>query len=285
MSTIIISGADAAYWPLLSGMLHSIEQGPRKEGIAVGILDLGLAPQHRDRLRSYGAIVVEPGWDYPVAHFSKPAPTAFRAMTARPHLPRHFPGYDMYIWLDADCWVQDPQAIALLAAAASQKKFAIVPEVHRSYFTLAPYVQWLHECYRRCYDEKAANWLVYYPLLNCGVFAATGDAPQWAKWQEHLGRIIKRHDEFFFFAEQTALNGAIREGELATALLPAHCNWMCNRAMPGIDPQGNIYVEPEPPYLPLGIIHLAAAKSGVWPILDRTGKTHMRTLTYPPLPM
>jgi len=212
MNTIIISGADAAYWPLLSGMLHSIEQGPRKEGITVGILDLGLAPEHRDRLRSYGAIVVEPGWDYPVAHFSKPAPNAFQAMTARPHLPRHFPGYDMYIWLDADCWVQDPQAIALLASAASQKKFAIVPEVHRSYFTLSPYVQWLHDCYRRCYNENAANWLVYYPLLNCGVFAATGDAPQWAKWQEHLGRIIKRHDEFFFFAEQTALNGAIREG-------------------------------------------------------------------------
>ena len=79
MNTIIISGADAAYWPLLSGLLHSIEQGPRREGIAVGILDLGLAPEHRDRLRSYGAIVVEPGWDYPVAHFSKPAPPAFRA--------------------------------------------------------------------------------------------------------------------------------------------------------------------------------------------------------------
>jgi hypothetical protein len=60
---------------------------------------------------------------------------------------------------------------------------------------------------------------------------------------------------------------------------------MCNRAMPGINPEGNIYVEPEPPYLPLGIIHLAAAKSGAWPILDQTGKTHMRTLTYPPLPM
>jgi hypothetical protein len=55
--------------------------------------------------------------------------------------------------------------------------------------------------------------------------------------------------------------------------------------MPGIDPEGNIYVEPEPPYLPLGVIHLAAAKSGVWPLLDQTGKTHMRTLTYPPLPM
>jgi len=87
-------------------------------------------------------------------------------------------------------------------------------------------------------------------------------------------------------AVATALNGAIREGNLATALLPAHCNWMCNRAMPGFNPERNIFTEPEPPYLPLGIIHVAASvKTGVWPVLDQTGKTHMKVLTYPLLPM
>ena len=289
MKAIIISGADAAYWPLLSGMLHSIEHAVRKENMAVGVLDLGLAPEHRDRLLSYGAIVVEPKWDYPIAHFRKPPPTTFRAMTARPFLPRYFPGYDLYIWLDADCWVQDWQAIKLLATAASQKKFAIVAEVHRSYGGFrqsGTYLEWLHGCYRHCYGDTIANSLSNFPLLNVGVFAGTSDAAQWSRWQWHLGEIIKQHDESFFFAEQTALNGAIREGNLATALLPAHCNWMCNRAMPGFNPERNIFTEPEPPYLPLGIIHVAASvKTGVWPVLDQTGKTHMKVLTYPLLPM
>jgi hypothetical protein len=289
MKAIIVSGADAAYWPLLSGMLHSVEPGARKEGMAVGVLDLGLADEQRDRLRSYGALLVDPEWDYSTAHFRQPPPSTFRAMTARPHLPRHFPGYDLYIWLDADCWVQDWQAVALLAGAASQKKFAIIPEVHRSYcsfFHFGPYLKWVHDCYRLCYSGDTANALVNFPLLNSGVFAATSDAPQWSQWQRHLGEIIKRQDEHFFFAEQTALNGAIREGKLAMALLPAHCNWMCNRAMPGFDPTGNIFIEPEPPHIALGIIHLAAVvKTGEWPVLDRAGKTHVKALTHPMLPM
>lgn len=172
---------------------------------------MGLAPEHRDRLRRYGAIVFEPEWDYPIAHFRVPPPPAFRAMTARPHLPCHFPGYDLYIWLDADCWVQDWQAVTLLATAASQKKFSIVAEVHRSYcafFHFGSYQQWLHDCYRRCYSENDANMLVNYPLLNSGVFAATNDAPPWRQWQRHLGEIMKHQEEFFFFAYQTALNGA-----------------------------------------------------------------------------
>lgn len=289
MKAIIISAADAGYWPLLSGLLHSIERGVRSEGFAVGILDLGLTSGQRERLQKYGAELIEPGWDYALSHFRESPPATFKAMTARPYLPRYFSGYDLYIWLDADCWVQEWRAVTLLAGAALHMKFAIVPEVHRSYESYlvsgASCLEFFHGCYKVCYGEKDANYLCHFPLLNCGVFSATPDAPHWMRWQSSLGDVLGRLAAPFFYAEQTAINYVVRHQKLATAFLPAYCNWICSRATPKFDAEDNVFVEPDPPYSPLGVIHLASAiKDRASPILDQFGKTHMRTLTYPPLP-
>jgi hypothetical protein len=76
MKRIVISGADASYWPLLSGMLRSIEPHIRREHISVGILDVGLTASQRDRLHKYGAAIIQPGWDYPIENFSRPRTAA-----------------------------------------------------------------------------------------------------------------------------------------------------------------------------------------------------------------
>src|SRR5207249_8288905 len=99
---------------------------------------------------------------------------------------------------------------------------------------------------------------VHYPLLNCGVFSATADAPHWGAWQRYLGNIIAKHKTYYFASEQIALNAAIIQDRLVTALLPSRCNWMCNRAIPRSINGGTILVEPNPPFVPLGIIHLTA---------------------------
>ncbi len=286
--TILISGADAGYWPLLSGLLHSIESSARKEGVSIGVLDFGLAPEQLERLRRCGAIVVAPGWDYSLAHFRQPAPATFKAMTARPHLPRYFPGYELYVWLDADCWVQDWQAIRALAASARQWSFAVVPEVHRSYsgfYAQTPVLDFLFTCYNTCFGQEVAATQIHHSLLNSGVFVAAGAAPHWGVWHKHLAAVLQRLQEPFFFAEQTALNYAVRHEKLPAALLPAQCNWMCNRALPFLALDGKTLVEPAPPHLPLGVIHLTAnTKHGLWPVVDLAGQTHMRVLTHPPLP-
>ena len=167
--TIIVSGADAGYWPLLSGLLNSIESSAQREGVFVGVLDFGLLPEHLERLRQFGAIVVSPGWDYSLAHFRTPATATFKAMTSRPHLPRYFPGYELYVWLDADCWVQDWEAIRLLAVSARQWAFAIVPEVHRCYsgfYAQTPVLDFLFACYNACYGKEIATAEFHHPLLT-----------------------------------------------------------------------------------------------------------------------
>lgn len=289
MKTIVISGANAPFWPLLSGLLHSINECLPTQNIAVGVLDFGLTEGQLDRLNRHGANVVQPDWDYPLAHFHSPPPSAFKVMTARPHLPRYFPGYDLYIWLDADCWVQDWQAIMLLSDATVQAKFAIIPEVHRSYETFledgSSFLEWFRGCYRTCFKaDKLADKLGCYPILNSGVFGGMRDAPHWLGWQLQLGEILKRLDQPFFFAEQTALNYVIRHENLATAFLPAYCNWVCSRALPRWNTERQCFVEPTPPYSPLGLMHLAGVKSRTSPIFDETGMMHMKEIRYPLLP-
>jgi hypothetical protein len=287
MKVIIVSGADAAYWALLSRLLRSIEAEVQIQKIAVGILDFGLMQGQRDRLQEYGAKIVLPAWDYPIEHLKQWNTLRDWSQTTRPFLPRYFPGFDLYVWLDADCWVQEWQAIALLTGAALQRKFAIVPEVHHSYGSFLnagpSFIEWAHSTYRRCYDDAAAKRLSQFPILNCGVFGATPDALHWSRWQFHLSEIIKRLDQSFFFAEQTALNYVIRYEKLTTAFLPAYCNFICSRARPYFNLDHGVFVEPDPPFARLGVVHFAAAKDSSCVAFDKTGKRETRPLINVPL--
>jgi lipopolysaccharide biosynthesis glycosyltransferase len=287
--TIIVSAANQAYWPLLSGFLNSIDKRRRGAGMTIGVLDLGLAGDQVERLRQYGAQVVVPEWDYDTSAFTTPPPPYFKAMTARPFLPRYFAGYDVYVWIDADCWVQDWHAVRMLCASAEAEGFAIVPELDRSYTPFlssgGTFHDWTRSCFATCLGEDEAARLQPYPLLNCGVFAATNDTPIWALWSKRMADVLARVRQPFFFAEQTALNACIREANVPVALLPARYNWMCSRAFPCVGADGKALVEPQPPFEPLGIIHVAAgAKQGIWPLAGVDGRIHHRALTFPPLP-
>jgi hypothetical protein len=286
---ILISAADQAYWPLLSGLLHSIDKRRRAAGMAIGVLDLGLAAEPLDRLRRYGASVVRPDWDCDVSAFAAKPQPFYRAMTARPFLPRYFAGYDLYAWIDADCWVQDWSAVKLLCNAAADWGFAIVPEMDRSYTPLLhdgrTFADWARSCFVKCFGEAEGSRLAQYPLLNCGVLAATGESPLWALWAKCLAEVLARLKEPYFFAEQTALNACIRTSERAVALLPARCNWMCSRALPLVSADGKSLLDPYPPHEAIGVLHLAAdTKRGMWPLVDARGKEQPRALTFPMLP-
>ena len=219
------------------------------------VLDLGLGPNATAWLASQRVSWVRPDWDHA---FDKPMPEYFKAMVSRPHLPKYLPDADTILWLDADCWVQDWGAVELLLQGAAASGFAIAPEVDRSYspfYEGAPYAEHQRAWYSACFDEATADALHAYPLINCGVFAARAAAPHWRVWAElfsaSLGRAI------LFVSEQMALNVALRTGDLPVSLMPARCNWICYRAQPLASDDGTLLLDPQPPYLPLGIVHLA----------------------------
>jgi hypothetical protein len=96
---IIVSAADSGYFPLLRDAVASVRALDSQ--VAIGVLDLGLAPDQLAWLAAQAVQVVKPGWDIDFPGRER-MPETFKAQVARPFLPRHFPGHEMYFWLDAD---------------------------------------------------------------------------------------------------------------------------------------------------------------------------------------
>ena len=254
---LVASGADRAYFPLLRDTVLSIRAN--RQNAAIGVLDLGLDGEHRDWLSARVSHIVHPNWDLEFPYRAR-MPETFKAQVARPFLRRHFPGYEMYLWIDADAWVQNGRVIDLYISAAGRDKLAITPEIDRAYkrhykrpkpfgWTLA----WKN--YREAFGWRAADRLGRNPMVNCGVFALHRDASHWDVWARLLARVLQRTQ--FFFAEQVALNYAIFAEHLPVNFLPAYCNWMPGDAPPAFDVRRGLFVEPYAPYEVIGVMHLA----------------------------
>ena len=254
---IICSAADSGYFPLLRDAVLSVRALHTE--VPIGVLDLGLLPAQLEWLAAMRVRVVRPGWDVEFPGRAR-MPETFKAQVARPFLPRHFPGYEMYFWIDADAWLQDWRTVELYCAAAGSDRLAITLEIDRAYkrhykrpkflgFTLA----W--KCYREAFGWRAADRLGRNPIANSGVFALHRDAPHWAHWARVMTRALQRTR--FFSAEQIALNYAIFAERLPANLLPAYCNWMVGDAAPAFDAARGLFVEPYAPHEVIGVVHLA----------------------------
>ena len=254
---LIVSAADAGYFPLLRDLVLSVRA--QHSTVGIGVLDLGLAPEQRGWLADRVSHLLQPGWDVDFPRRER-APESFKAQVARPFLPRHFPGYEMYLWIDADAWLQDWRVVELYRAAAGRDRLAIVPEIDRAYKrhykrpklfgrTLA----WKN--YREAFGWRAADRLGRNPMVNCGVFALHREAPHWQAWTRLIARVLLRTR--FFYAEQTALNYAIFAERLPVNFLPAYCNWLAGDAAPAFDARRGVFVEPYAPHEVIGVMHLA----------------------------
>lgn len=255
----IVSGADAAYFPLLADLVDSLTDRGARQSAALCILDLGLKPFQKEWLASHEAIIVAPGWDLVVSEETRTRP-GYMAMTARPFLPRHFPGHDVYLWLDSDIWVQRPDALDPFWLGASRHPLAIVPELGRSYYSLYGdngARQMHRQAYRTAFGEDAGDKLMRFPILNSGAFAATADSPIWETWQEFAASAMANGQ--LKHSEQAALNAAVYSRNLRPEMLPARFNWVCTLSVPAFDPETKLLVEPEAPHDPLELVHLCGA--------------------------
>jgi len=264
MKSIIITGCDANYFPLVEGLVRSLRQWPQLAKLPVGLLDFGLIDSQRQWLAEQRVDVRPGGWDF---EFSKrdaweATKPWFKAYLCRPHLRKHFPGCDVYCWLDADTWVQQPEAIELLLACAGRGGLAAVPEIDRSYakFVDKP-LAWEFEekVASHCLGPEVAARLRMLPQFNAGVFAMRHDAPHWEHYRDYLQQALDRvdpADSLSRLAEQVAFNAAITLHDSLTHRLPSTVNWMSLYSAPAFDVNSGLFVERCPPHRPIGIIHL-----------------------------
>jgi hypothetical protein len=256
----------------------------------VGVLDLGLTPEQRDWLAGQGARCVTPGWDVEIPW---PVPGHYRAMAARPHLPRYFPGFATYLWLDGDIWVQDAAVLEDFLAPARRGMLAIVPELDRGYWTMyKPPKLWgqNQKAFAWAFGPRAGYRLGRNPILNVGAFALAAGSPHWADWAAaHRAAILRfrltgRSARNFYFqlSEQTAMNYVCFKLRRPFTLLPATANWFCGKGTPAWCAARRMVVEPHAPHAPLGIVHLAGKgmKERVWRLPVVQGGEIETLLTY-----
>ena len=216
-----VSGADSTYFPLLRGLVRAIRETNELARLPICIFDAGLAPEQRKWLVDRGATIVAPNWP-----FTREVPGFIAMLAARPRIPEYFPGYDAYIWIDADAWPQRAEAVATYRRAALDKGFAVTPEVHPTYNNRE-----LGEAHRRIrswFGPETVAALEGTAPINLGVFAGARHAPHWVVWRKRVETWLAASTsrDVDFNADQTAFNLVVHVDRLPTELLPARYNWI-----------------------------------------------------------
>lgn len=282
---IIVIAADATFFGLLRCLLLSIEEHRPPPGsgpdVAIGLLDIGLAPEQRAWAEGRVDHIVEPGWDLDLPAEQRRAKPHLRALTARPFLPVHFPGFDTYLWIDADVWLQNWWAVDLYRAGARHDDIAVTPHSDRAYPLNREMLRLRHKSYTAGFGRETAEALWLENYLNAGIFAARADSPLWGIWAEAFQQAIAASPDRMTL-DQAALNFAWYRRGLSAQLLPAVCNWQCHLGLPAWNPRAGVFCEPYLPYAPISMLHLTGrAKNDVYEIKGLDGKTRRMQLRYP----
>ena len=262
---VIISLADANYFELVNELVDSIKNHKQSENVAICIMDAGLKSEQIEILDKKVDIIKKAEWDIEVSSSKVKDREWLKSQVSRAYLPRYFPGYDKYLWIDADAWVNSWYAIELYFKGCDDKKLAIATSADRAYGRVLR-ADWFFRSFARIksqnykhakssgFSEKIAREVALKPHLNIGVFALESNAPHWEVWQKNLKKALSSGK--IWGSEQIAMNITIYSDKLNVEILPAYCNWTLIEALK-LDEKKNTLVEPYLPNHEIGIVHFA----------------------------
>ena len=122
---VIISLADSNYYELLDELVDSIKRFKESENTAICILDAGLLDEQKKQLSLKVDEIKSADWDIEVPEFKVKGKEWLKSQVSRAFLPKYFPGYKKYLWIDADAWVNSWEAITLYIKGSDGNKLAI----------------------------------------------------------------------------------------------------------------------------------------------------------------
>jgi hypothetical protein len=264
---VIISLADSNYFELLNELVDSIKRFKESENTAICIMDAGLTDDQKYILEKKVDEIKPADWDIEVPDFKVKGREWLKSQVSRAFLPKYFPDYKKYLWIDADAWVNSWEAIELYFKGCENDKLSIATSADRAYGRVLR-AEWFFGSFARIksqnykhakssgFSEKIARQVALKPHLNIGVFALEANAPHWKVWQKNLKIALKAGR--IWGSEQIAMNITIYCDELAVEILPAYCNWTLIglRGMK-YDQKRETYVEPYLPNHEIGIVHFA----------------------------
>ena len=267
---VIVSLADSNYFDLLDELINSIKRFKESQSIAICILDAGLTNEQKERLSKKVDEIKSAEWDIEVPAFKVKGKEWLKSQVSRAFLPKYFPNYEKYLWIDCDAWVNDWETIELYFQACENGKLGITQTIGPGY-KITSKVNWLfgklaiiksqnfkHAVKSKIGFEKARK-LAFAPHINIGVFSLEKNSPGWISWQKNLEITLKAGN--IFGSEGLAINMSVYIDDLETEFLPLNCNWITSNLLPKYDQKKDTFVEPYLPHHKIGIMHLAA---GIW---------------------
>ena len=267
---VIVSLADSNYFPLLDELINSIKRFKESENVAICILDAGLTQEQKETLLNKVDEIKSAEWDIEVPAYKIKGKEWLKSQVSRAFLPKYFPNYEKFLWIDCDAWVNDWNCVELYFQACNNGKLGITQTIGPGY-KITSKVNWLFgklaiiksQNFKHAVKSKIgynnARKLAFAPHINIGVFSLEKNSKGWDVWQNNLSKTLKAGN--IFGSEGLAINMSVYIDDLDTEFLPLNCNWITSNLLPKYDEQQKTFVEPYLPNYKIGIIHLAA---GIW---------------------
>ena len=274
--TIVVTGCDSAHYDLVTDLLTSLTDAGR-EGLTVGFIHVG-----DDAVPAEIEAAVDCMVHVPDDGFHANGVRGYRLayLGIKPRLPDLFPGYETYVWLDGDTWVQNRAGIDQIVQSAQFAAVCAHPELDPNYFRIPLRSERLLTLYGPLYGEADAASHVSLPMFNSGVFAGTAGSPLWALWSAALAEV---HDKILasarlYFSDQVPMHHLIASLSLSVQPLRAVNNWLMHAAAPALNLKTRRVVAPTYPYEEINILHLSGETKDVKFPLDDEG--HETTFRY-----
>ena len=267
---VIVSLADSNYFQLLDELINSIKRFKESSNVAICILDAGLTNEQKKILSTKVDEIKLAEWDIEVPDSKIKGREWLKSQVSRAFLPKYFPSYEKYLWIDCDAWVNDWNTIEIYFKACDDGKLGITQTIGPGY-KITSKVNWVfgklaiiksqnfkHAIKSNISYEKARK-LAFAPHINIGVFSLEKNSISWKSWQKNLEQTLRGGD--IFGSEQLAMNMSVYIDDIETEFLPLNCNWITSNLLPKFDEENSTFVEPYLPNYKIGIMHLAA---GIW---------------------
>ena len=288
-NNVIVSLADSNYFELLNELIDSIKKFEQSKNVSICILDAGLTEDQKNKLSEKIDEIKIAEWDIEVSEYKASGKEWLKSQVSRAFLPKYFPGYKKYLWIDCDAWVNDWQSVELYFKACENGKLGITQTMGPGYKIVSK-VKWIFgklaliksQNFKHAINSKIgidkARKLAFAPHINIGVFSLEHDSSCWKIWQDNLAIPLKSGK--IFGSEGLAINMSVYVDDIETEFLPLNCNWIASNLLPKFDEEKQTFVEPYLPNYNIGIMHLAA---GLWKDdkdmrLDKSVEIEIKTL-------
>lgn len=272
----LFTGADSGFLPLLDDLLSSLSSPGSQSGRVPGefyVLDLGLQGDEVAQIKSRHP------WVKLVSIPYQEHPQMIQAFLYKTMLNQFVPDKEIYVWVDADIWFQDPGVLEDLVQMVPSHEIAIVEESHPSYGHQQIIDKWLSDTYGAMFKPEVAEALAKLPPLNAGLFAIKGSSNLLTRWQGLLLGLLKKMPTGMV-SDQGMLNYLIRGESVPAHILPATNNWMVHRSQPIWDTDLEALCPPDDIGQPIRALHLTAdAKDKICDAM-RDGEVVQTTFRY-----